>query len=528
MKKKILAMLAAAAIILYGGAAFATDTESPSPVPTYKSTAEQPSGALIPIETALPDITTSPTQSEAPINPEAPSAEPAATNAPSAPPSPTRIIYAVQSNLMCINDSVTDMWDRPYVYNETTYIPLRNAVESLGGAIEYDETQRMINAVYKGNSFSISIDDERLNVFYGVSFIPIRDLCTGIGVTLNWFSGIITISDDGFTLTDEEVEHYKELLNYQGYTDEFFLPRSVVDPYVTYSYEQMNYDIELLGKMYPDLVRGIHSIGKTTEGRDIPAFIFGKGPVKAVMCGSMHAREHIATNFLMYLVDSYALAYTNNLERDGYSFREALDSCSFLIVPMVNPDGINLVQNGYDSTQNPEYLKELPVNSYGYRGWKSTVNGVDLNNNFDYLWVPQGSPSYGGYSGPEPASEPETRAMQELINSTDFKVFVSFHTQGQVIYWMDPNCDQSLAEKHEPYIERICIETGFDMMPSDGSYGVSGYMTDYIRYYKKAMAMTIELCPYIGDYPYPEEYFDNIAYPMRNIGLILAQIADEL
>ena len=49
-----------------------------------------------------------------------------------------------------------------------------------------------------------------------------------------------------------------------------------------------------------------------------------------------------------------------------------------------------------------------------------------------------------------------------------------------------------------------------------------------MRYFKEAMAMTIEMCPYVGDYPYPESDFDAIAYPMRNIGLILADIAKYL
>jgi g-D-glutamyl-meso-diaminopimelate peptidase len=243
----------------------------------------------------------------------------------------------------------------------------------------------------------------------------------------------------------------------------------------------------------------------------------------------MHAREYIATNFLMYLTDTYALNYVNDVSRDGYSFRNALDNVSFLIIPMVNPDGINLVQNGFDSTLDPEYVKSMYTNSYGSRGWKATATGVDLNNNFDLLWTPKGSaPAYAGYGGPYAASEPETRAMQNVIDNTDFKAFVSFHTQGQVVYWMDPNCNQELVEKFKPLADRICEETGFTEMPSDGTYGSSGYMTDYVRYYKEKPAMTIEMCPYIGDYPYPESDFDSVAYPLRNIGLILADLSQVL
>ncbi len=441
--------------------------------------------------------------------------------------SPT-LVYAVGSQLMCRNDEVINMWDRPFIYNETTFVPLRNVVENIGGKADYDDFSHTISASYNGKTYMISANDERIRIFDGVSFVPMRELCETLGLSVGWNSGIVMICDGDSAVSDEAAAQYKTLLEYTGYKDEYFTPRRVVNPYVTYSYEQMNADVNLLQKMYPDLI-SVYSIGKTTEGRDITAFTLGKGDRKIILCGAMHAREYIAAVFLMYMADNYALAYINNDTSDGYSFRDALDSVQFIIIPMVNPDGINLVQNGYDSTQNPDYLRSLPTNDFSFRGWKATANGVDLNNNFDILWRLKGSgPSYAGYGGDYAASEPETRAMQDLINNTDFEIFASFHSQGQVIYWMDPNCNQDLVEKFSPYVDRICRETGFDKMPSDGEVGYSGYMTDYVRYFKEKMALTIEMCPYIGDYPYPQSDFDAAAYPLRNIGLILADISKSL
>ena len=429
---------------------------------------------------------------------------------------------------MCRNDEVINMWDRPFVYNETTFVPLRNVAENIGGTADYDNFSNTISASYNGKTYRISANDERVHIFDGVSFVPMRELCETLGLSVSWNNGIVTICEGDSSISDEAAAQYRTLLGYTGYKDEYFTPRRVVNPYVTYSYEQMNADVNLLQKMYPDLISA-YSIGKTTEGRDITAFTLGKGDRKIILCGAMHAREYVAAVFLMYMADNYALAYVNDGTSDGYSVRNALDSVQFIIVPMVNPDGINLVQNGYDSTQNPDYVRSLPTNDYSYRGWKATVNGVDLNNNFDILWRPKGSgPSYAGYGGDYAASEPETRAMQDLINNTDFEIFASFHSQGQVIYWMDPNCNQDLVAKFSPYVDRICWETGFDKMPSDGEYGYSGYMTDYVRYFKEKMALTIEMCPYIGDYPYPQSDFDAVAYPLRNIGLILADISGEL
>lgn len=518
---------------------FSDETEIETPQPT----ADFPASAAVTIETippseptysVEPEMSPEPTDSSGStpsFEPTVPaeSEQPPQTAEPNTSSSPSTMVLAVQSPLMCIDNKIINIWDRPYIYNEITYVPVRKIAEGLGAKVDYNKDTKMITVTYKGNIYTISSDDEKVNIFYDVSFLPLRDMCLYLGITINWYDGIITLADDGYILSKEQIADYKTTLEYNGYVDEYFLPRTVVNPRVVYTYEQMNEDIRILGKMYPDIIRDIHSIGKTSEGRDIPAFYLGKGPETIVMCASMHARECIATNFLMYMVDSYANAYLNDLSRDGYSFREVLDNYSFLIVPMVNPDGINIVQNGFDSAQDPDFVKSLPQNSFGAKGWKATASGVDLNNNFDLMWYEKGSgPSSEGYSGPYAASEPETLAMQNLINNTDFKIFASLHTQGQVLYWMDPNCNQELIDQHSNIISQICDEIGFTKMPSSGSIGYSGYMTDYVRYYKNTMAMTIEICPYIGDYPYPESDFDSIAYPVRNIGLILANAAEQL
>lgn len=459
-----------------------------------------------------------PAETETELEPEAP---PASTNR------PKYLIYAVESELMCTDGEIVNMYERPFVYDEITYVPFRNAVEQLGGTVDYIGETHSVNAYLGDKSYSVSLNGSEIRVINDVSFIPVRRLCESLGATVNWYGGMIGVSL-GEAVTEQEAESYREPLAFTGYSDLYLYPRNVVEPRCVYTYDYMNADLALLARIYPDLIR-TYSIGTSTEGRDITAFDFGKGDTRIILCGAMHAREYIASTFLMYLADTYALGYANNDSRDGYNFRELLNSVTFTIIPMVNPDGINLVQHGFDSTQNPEAVKNMPTNSYGYRGWKATVNGVDLNNNFDFLWYKKGSqPSASGYGGPYAASEPETRAMQDLINDTDFKLFTSFHSQGQVVYWMDPNCKQELANKFSPLVDRICREIGFEKMPSDGTVGASGYMTDYIRYYKETMALTIELCPYTGDYPYPENQFDIAAWPVRNIGFILGEVAKQL
>ena len=437
------------------------------------------------------------------------------------------VVLALETDKIIRNGEVNRVWARPFLYKGQTYVPLNVIAEALSAEVQFSESENMVKAVRDWHIYAISLSSDEAHVYDDTLFVPLRQMCNDLGYFVFWDNGLITVSLEESSCTSEQTAAYKQALEYTGYSDKYYVPRNFVNPYVTYTYEQMCIDIDYLANTYPDLV-SVFSIGTSAEGRDIMAFTLGKGSKRVVMCASMHAREYISTNFIMYMADSYALGYVNNETRDGYSIRQSLDNVTLVIIPMVNPDGINLAQHGYESTKNSEYLSGLKTNSFGYRGWKANSNGVDLNNNFDILWYSKGKPSFSGYSGPYAASEPETQAMQNFINDADYEIFASFHTQGQVLYWMDSICDQTLKQKFKPHIDRICREIGFTEMPPDTSVGYSGYMTDYVRYFRKKMAMTIELCPYVGDYPYPETEFDKIAYPVRNIGLILADICTQL
>ena len=56
---------------------------------------------------------------------------------------------------------------------------------------------------------------------------------------------------------------------------------------------------------------------------------------------------------------------------------------------------------------------------------RQNAHGVDLNRNFPYAWGPIADPTY--YSGPHPASEPETRAAMALIRRIRPAVTIWYH-----------------------------------------------------------------------------------------------------
>jgi protein MpaA len=64
---------------------------------------------------------------------------------------------------------------------------------------------------------------------------------------------------------------------------------------------------------------------------------------------------------------------------------------------------------------------------------RQNAHGVDLNRNFPQRWKRQGSAGDTYYSGPSPASEPETRAAMRLIKKVRPDVTIWYHQQMNLV-----------------------------------------------------------------------------------------------
>lgn len=299
-----------------------------------------------------------------------------------------------------------------------------------------------------------------------------------------------------------------------------------VDPYHEYSYENMLADAEELQEMYPDLVR-LKSIGKTVEGRDIALIEFGNGSRRIFLSGATHAREYISTTYLMYMIDRYANAYSTDGAFAEYNISEILNNVTFCIVPMVNPDGVNLVQNGIYTVKNYDAVSKIAINnseSLGYHSWKANINGVDLNRNYPNNWYvnrPVTAPASSLFKGYSPLSEPETEAIMDFLNSNMCWAYLSFHSQGEGIYgWNDRNA--GYYPQLNSMVSRIINASGFKKLTdtADTDYGTFG---DTVRETFLKPTLTMELCKYVGSYPYPNEDFDKVWMPAKSICLIVAE-----
>ena len=352
-------------------------------------------------------------------------------------------------------------------------------------------------------------------------FLLAREIAALLNVPLAYDGGVLTFGGadaENSAVFGAVNPHASDNFIYENYPT---VAKYTVNPYQVYSYKTMLKDASELARMYPDLIR-LPSIGKSVENRDLLLLEVGKGKNKIFVCGTHHAREYIATTYLMYAIDRYAYAYRTSSEWSGYDVRDILDKVTFCIVPMVNPDGVNLVQNGLYSSLHADEIKKMKLvddEKYGYTSWKANVYGVDVNWNYDKDWTIERNKNergLDGFNGDYPNSEPETAAVSAYMDRVPFDVFLSFHTQGQVVYWSD--------SKLKPLNIQDAVKEDTDFtLQWDNGIGYGGSFFDYVYRKFDKPTLTFELCPYVGNYPYPNEDFDTVWSPAKNILLVVGK-----
>ena len=156
----------------------------------------------------------------------------------------------------------------------------------------------------------------------------------------------------------------------------------IVPTNVAYSSCILQNNIEQIKKKYRFLVTG--NIGYSVLGKPIPYIKIGNGKNEVMYSGTIHANEWINSIVLMKFVEEFSKTYENNEFIYGYNAKEIFNKTSIYVVPMVNPDGVDLVTGVIpENTGVYNNYKDISLNfpsiPFPY-GWKANFNGVDLKN----------------------------------------------------------------------------------------------------------------------------------------------------
>ncbi|MFC4023000.1 M14 family metallopeptidase [Oceanobacillus longus] len=294
--------------------------------------------------------------------------------------------------------------------------------------------------------------------------------------------------------------------------------RMVVNDITNYTFEKMMEDMIELQSIYPFLMK--RTVGYSVMGKEIAELQIGAGSKEVHLNGSFHANEWITTPIMMRFINQYALSITNRLPMRGLPLLPLYNTTQLSVVPMVNPDGVNLVIEGLSAAgQYSESVLAINQESDDFSGWKANINGVDLNNQYPALWEVEAerkpmTPQPRDYPGTAPLTEPEAIAMANLAEDRNFLRMNAFHTQGKVIYWgfegLEPPQSIDIVSEYE----RV---SGYNPIQYIDSY--AGYKDWFIQEIKQP-GFTVELGS--GVNPLPTEQFDEIYE--ESLGIMLANL----
>ena len=202
-------------------------------------------------------------------------------------------------------------------------------------------------------------------------------------------------------------------------------------PYHTYA--SLLRELDSLAARHPHHLR-LTPIGRTTqEKRAIYAAVIARSVSEesdfpAILINGCHHGDEI-------LGAEICLAFVRELlERYGVdtAITRWVNSYRIFVVPVVNVDGYEVVTSGRD----PRWRKNTR-DTNGNGVLYEFTEGVDLNRNYDFNWAHGGSgdPASERYRGPYPFSESETIAIARLSRENHFLLSVTYHSQGEVIYY---------------------------------------------------------------------------------------------
>ncbi|CAH2044946.1 unnamed protein product, partial [Iphiclides podalirius] len=168
-------------------------------------------------------------------------------------------------------------------------------------------------------------------------------------------------------------------------------------------------------------------MGRSVENREIKGIVINYNPGRnntfiGMIEGTLHAREWIVPATATWIIKEF-------LTSSDPEVRALAQNIEWHIFPVVNPDGYE-----YTFTTHRMWRKNRSTRNFtscAATGVDDDMsNGVDLNRNFDYVWMKIGAsdnPCTNTFAGPSAFSEPESRAVADYV--------LALKNQGTLIYY---------------------------------------------------------------------------------------------
>lgn len=297
----------------------------------------------------------------------------------------------------------------------------------------------------------------------------------------------------------------------------------VVPTDVPFTSELVNICAQGLTARYPFISRS--TVATSAYGRNVVLLQMGEGRRSVLYNASHHANEWITTPVVLHFLEQYAEAVANEDKIFGLEAAALFRNTRLDMVPMVNPDGVDLVTGAIEAGSAQYEVAQLIAAYYPSipfpDGWKANLTGVDLNLNYPAGWEQARENKFAlGFTGPAPRDyvgeapldQPESAAMTRLTRETQPRLTLSYHAQGEVIYWKFMDLEPAGAEEIGQEFARV---SGYALENTPFASGFAGYKDWFIQDFDRP-GYTIEVG--LGESPLPLSQFDRIY--RDNLGIL--------
>ena len=268
------------------------------------------------------------------------------------------------------------------------------------------------------------------------------------------------------------------------------------------------------------------TIATTAFDRPVRTLVLGRGERQVLFSAAHHANEWLTATVLLKFAEDLAEAIASGGTIWDVPAKNIDNLVTVHLVPMVNPDGVDLVtgairEGSEEYTLAQSWARNYPAIPFP-EGWKANLNGVDLNLQYPAGWLrareikfSQGytRPGPRDYVGRAPLSQREARALAEYTEDVDPRVVLAYHSQGQVIYWQFG--DRPVAGARE-LGEEFARVSGYALEDTPYESSFAGYKDWFIQDFRRP-GYTIEVGT--GENPLPLGQFDQIY--RENLGILV-------
>ena len=299
---------------------------------------------------------------------------------------------------------------------------------------------------------------------------------------------------------------------------------AIVKTDVPMTSELLNSTMDELLETYPDLRSEV--LTTTAFGRPVRTLVVGRGERQVIFTAAHHANEWITAPVILKFVEELAQAVRSGGKIWGVNARTINDLVTIHTVPMVDPDGVDLVTGAIQpGTLEYETARRLADNYPQISfpdGWKANLLGVDLNLQYPAGWLQARENKFSqGYTRPgprdfvgrAPLNQRESIALAQWTEEIDPAVVLAYHTQGQVIYWQFQDYEVAGARELGEEFARI---SGYELADVPYESAFAGYKDWFIQNFRRP-GYTIEVGS--GESPLPLSQFDEIY--RDNLGILV-------